>query len=99
MSVTLCNESALSTYRFSWTGCDGVRCEVQWGEGLPLPVAFRHGFPADVRNPERFGFDFAKARKGGRPGIRHVKEFVQRFADEFDAGVAEDLADEAGEAP
>ena len=87
------NESALGTYRFSWTGSDGVRCGILWGDGMPLPLASRHGFPADVRNPGRFGFDFASARKGGRAGIRHFKAFAQAFADEFDAGVAEDMAE------
>jgi hypothetical protein len=96
VSVKLANVSAVSTYRFSWTGRDGVRMEIEWGDGLTNPLAFRHGFPSEIRNPERFGFDPVKAKKGGRPGILHVKAFVQRFADEFDAGEAEDEA-EAGE--
>lgn len=97
MSVILCNESAFGTFSFSWTGCDGVACEVQWGEGMSAPLAFRHNFPVEVKRAERFGFEAAKAGKGGRTGTLHFKAFVQRFADEFDAGVAEDLAEAAGE--
>jgi hypothetical protein len=83
MTVKLANESALATYRYSWTGGDGARMEVQWGEGLANPLAFRHGFPAEVRNPERFGFKRPATKKGFR-------DFAQRFADEFEAGEDDD---------
>lgn len=79
MSVKLANESALATYRYSWAGGDGARMEVQWGEGMTNPMAFRHGFPAEIRNPERFGFKRPVTKKGFR-------DFVQAFADEFAAG-------------
>jgi hypothetical protein len=97
MSVILVNTSAFGTFRFSWAGCDGVQCEIQWGQGMSAPLAFRHNFPVEVKHAERFGFDPAKAGKSGRAGLSHFKAFVQRFADEFDAGVAEDLAEEAEE--
>jgi hypothetical protein len=88
--VKLANESALATHRYSWTGCDGVRCEIQWGEGMNAPLAFRHNFPVEVKRAgERFGFDPAKSL--GKAGARHFRAFVQRFADEFDAGVAEEV--------
>jgi hypothetical protein len=77
MTVCLSNECALAIYRWSWTGTDGVRCEIQWGEGLTNPLAFRHGFPAEIRNPERFGFNRPVTKKGFR-------DFVQAFADAFE---------------
>ena len=95
MSIILCNRSAFSTYRFAWTAGDGAEMEVQWGDGMTNPLAFRHGFPAEVRNPERFGFDPAKANKGGRSGTLHFKAFTQRFAEELEAwGGGDDHGDE-----
>lgn len=90
MSVILANRSAFSTYYFIWTGGDGARMGIQWGDGMSNPLAFRHGFPSEVRNPERFGFNPAKANKGGRSGTLHFKAFAQRFADEFEAGEDDD---------
>lgn len=77
-TVVLRNETAFDTFRFSWVGSDGVRCEIQWGEGMRMPLAFRHNFPADVRNAERFGFKPTEK-------LAVFKAFVQRFADAFEA--------------
>ena len=78
-AIQISNESALGVYRFSWTTGDGVRCEIQWGEGLPLPLAFFGDRPpAGIRNPERFGWK--KPRQAG-----DFKEFVQRFAEALEA--------------
>jgi hypothetical protein len=87
MTVALANCSALGVFRFDWTShLDGATTEMslQWGAGMALPLAFRGGVCADVRNPGRFGFDPAKAGKGGRPGISHFKAFAQAFADAFE---------------
>lgn len=87
MTVVLRNCSALSMYRFEWTShLDGTETEMslQWGEGLGNPLGFRGGLCAEIRSPERFGFDSVKAAKGGRPGILHFKAFAQAFADAFE---------------
>ena len=78
-AIQISNESALGVYRFSWTTGDGVRCEIQWGEGVPLPLAFfGDRLPAEVRNPERFGWK--KPCKAG-----DFKEFVRHFAEALEA--------------
>lgn len=85
--VILRNCSALAMYRFDWTShLDGTDTEMslQWGDGLSNPLGFRGQACAEIRNPERFGFNLAKAKKGGRPGILHFKAFAQAFADAFE---------------
>jgi len=86
-TVTLRNCSALAMFRFDWTShLDGTTTEMslQWGEGLSNPLGFRGQVCAEIRNPERFGFDPVKAARGGRAAILHFKAFAQAFADAFE---------------
>jgi hypothetical protein len=79
VTAVLCNETAFATFRFSWVGSDGARCEIQWGEGMSTPLAIRNNFPSDLRHAERFGFSPVK------PTVAKFKAFVQAFADAFEA--------------
>lgn len=87
--VKLANESALMTYRFTWTSADGARMEVLWAEGTS-PLMLRSGMVAEIRNPERFGWKTPKR-------IADFKRFAQAVADEFEAGYDDDELEELQE--
>lgn len=82
-TVKLANETALGTYRASWIDPEGVRCEVMWGDGMPLPMVSRGVITREVSNPDRFGW--ARPRN-----YREFHKFAAAFAEEWNAGFDED---------
>jgi hypothetical protein len=82
--VKLANESAVGIYSFSWT-FDGVKCTIQWGEGMTAPLAF-YGprVMREVENPARFGWT-GPPKGSSKQQLAAVKAFAQAYADRLQA--------------
>lgn len=81
--VKMANESALMTYRFTWTSADGTRMEVLWGKGDSSPLICRGNAVRDLRHPERFGWKEPRR-------LADFRRFAQAVADEWEAGYDDD---------